>query len=591
MLGTLIDEKYRIDRLIGRGGMGSVFLADDVRSGQRVALKVIHAELPGRAPDIAERFAREAKAAGSVDTDHIARCLDAGTDRETGQPYMALEYLIGEDLHRVLRRTGPLLPDTALRITAQACIGLSCAHEAGVIHRDIKPANLFLAVKDDPAAPADADPARVVKLLDFGIAKIRTGADEDVSDSDALTRTGNMLGSPMYMSPEQARSVRNVDHRADLWSLGVVMYQSLAGRTPFNHIGGLGDLVLALWSEPPPPVQQFAPWIAPEIASILDRMLRLDPAERFQTAKEVFDAVTALLPAGYDLRESLLEPISDEARRRPAATYFRSIDIKQRAFDRARTGSSGDLSREGDSQSRRRVEAAADGRSSPLATTSGFQRPITRQPESVSMGAQRTASALVGNEGGSGLIDSASNPGDGRAVSPRPPLPSESEISEPGVIAARGVTTQAGVATSDSIASSRVPPNISSKRFLIVAAAGVAIGVSAVAWSFSRSGPTPIAQGVEPIAPPPSQSTSASKSPEVAPAPMTAEPAVSATSAPNATAIVSATAAVSASATTAALPKPSNVPVLPRPPVTASTTPATPTKPATPAFTDFGDRK
>ena len=345
MIGKTLDGKYRIERLLGSGGMGSVYAAEDVTSGRMVAVKVIHKNLAdGQA--VLARFQREARAAGSIDTEHIARCFDTGTDPESGSPYMVLEYLVGEDLQHVLRRLGPVKPEVALRIAAQACLGVAKAHEAGVVHRDIKPANLFLARAEGGA--------RIVKVLDFGVAKIRRDPG-DISDgtSGGLTRTGSLLGSPLYMSPEQARSVKNLDHRSDIWSLGVVLYQSVAGRTPYEHISGLGDLILALCSDLPPPVQQFAPWVGPEVAALIDRALRIDPSERFQTAGDMVDALRGLCPDGIGLRDEMLTALDDATHDYIAPSYFR-------------TPGRADLGRGGARTSRGRV-ARGDGDGEPAA--------------------------------------------------------------------------------------------------------------------------------------------------------------------------------------------------------------------------------
>jgi serine/threonine-protein kinase len=194
--------------------------------------------------------------------------------------------------------------ELALRIVAQVCMGLQKAHEANVVHRDIKPANIFLAKSDGGSV--------LVKVLDFGIAKVKMETASEAGDA-GLTRTGTMLGSPLYMSPEQARGSKSIDHRADLWSLGVVLYELICGRTPFHHIEALGELIIAICSEAPRPVQDFAPWAPPEVAAIIHKSLRVNAAERYQTAAEMLEAVRALLPS-TSVEESMLVSLSETQR-------------------------------------------------------------------------------------------------------------------------------------------------------------------------------------------------------------------------------------------------------------------------------------
>ena len=270
MLGKTLDGKYQIGRLLGSGGMGSVYAAEDVRSGQTVAIKIIHANLAEGAA-LVQRFQREARAAGSIDTDHIARCFDAGTDPETGSPYMVLEYLVGEDLHHALKRLGPLPPNVALHILAQACMGVAKAHEAGVIHRDIKPANVM--VTEDGA----------VKLMDFGIA--RPVQDRGMT----LTDPAMVIGTADYLSPEAARG-ESVDARADLYSVACLLFELLTGRPPF-----VGESALAVgWqqisAEPQPP-SAFAPAVPRSCDGLVLRALAKDRELRFADAAAMRTAV------------------------------------------------------------------------------------------------------------------------------------------------------------------------------------------------------------------------------------------------------------------------------------------------------------
>jgi serine/threonine protein kinase len=278
--------------------MGVVHRALDETTGARVAVKLVHAEMIRDAStkdDTSKltRFLREAKAAAAIQGEHVARTLDWGNDESTGQPFIVMELLEGEDLHVALKRVHVLRPDVALRIAAQACEGLLQAHLARVTHRDIKPANLFLA--------RTATGEIVVKILDFGIAKIRPEGDSE-GETTALTRTGSMLGSPKYMSPEQARGVRTLDARTDLWSLGVVLFRALTGHLPHEDTTAIGEFIIVLCSEPPPLVQSIAPWVPAEIAQIVEDALQINRDHRYESAEAMLASIRALLPNGEGLR-------------------------------------------------------------------------------------------------------------------------------------------------------------------------------------------------------------------------------------------------------------------------------------------------
>src|SRR5690349_16972226 len=187
--GALVDRKYQVQKLLGAGAMGAVYEAEHTGTGRRVALKVIMGQF-AKDEGLVARFHREARAAGSIETQHITQVLDTGFDKESELPFMVMEFLEGEDVQHLLKRTGPIHPDIALRIVAQACLGLQKAHDKNVVHRDIKPANLFLAKRDAGEI--------IIKLLDFGIAKTKMDQSQE-TESAGLTKTGNMLGSPLYM--------------------------------------------------------------------------------------------------------------------------------------------------------------------------------------------------------------------------------------------------------------------------------------------------------------------------------------------------------------------------------------------------------
>jgi serine/threonine-protein kinase len=320
MLETVIADRYRLGRIMGEGGMGRVYEGVDTKNGRRVAVKVLSSDLVSSDPksqrDLTEtllrkrdelltRFEREARSTGAIEAENVVQVFAAGTDDRTGKPYIVMEFLIGEDLHRLMRRVGPLVPDAALRIVAQGCAGLAKAHEVGVVHRDIKTANLFLA---------EGDKGRVVvKLLDFGIAKLKQD-QAHVDHTTGLTQTGGMLGSPQYMSPEQAQGLRTVDHRTDIWSLGVVLYKTLSGEIPF-HGETVAQLLLAICTTKPTPLQDVAPWVTPGLASIVHRALRREPKDRFESASAMLDAIEAELHEAPALTRAMLVPLPEELRR------------------------------------------------------------------------------------------------------------------------------------------------------------------------------------------------------------------------------------------------------------------------------------
>lgn len=310
MIGQTLSQRYLLTRLLGQGGMGAVYEAEHGETRERVAVKVLHGHVLEAGEEGPRRFQREAVAASAIRGEHVVRVLDAGTDEASGRPYLVTEYLDGEDLERLLARVGPLTPDAALRIALQALAGLRDAHEARVVHRDIKPANLFLARGEGGTIR--------VKLLDFGIAKVR-GDALSLPHGAGLTTTGGFLGSPLYMSPEQVQSSRDVDHRTDLWSLGSVLYAALAGRAPFEHLASLGQLLVTICISPPPRLSDVAPWVPPEVAEVVHRALVIRPDERYPSAAAMLEAIRGLVPSAA-LREEMLAPSGERAREVIAST-------------------------------------------------------------------------------------------------------------------------------------------------------------------------------------------------------------------------------------------------------------------------------
>ena len=306
----VIDGKYEILRRIGEGGMGVVWEARHARTGRRVAVKEILGDIADEEKRLSDRFEREARVTGAIETQHIAAVLDTGTDAATGHPFLVMELLSGEDLQQVMLRQGTLSEDVALRVVAQACAVLARAHEAGVVHRDIKPANLFLARRDGGEI--------VVKILDFGIARVKASmATADL----ALTTTGQMIGTPLYMSPEQVLRPKAVDHRTDLWSLGVVLYEALAGVNPHEDIETAGALMVAICGTPAPDLGAVAPHVSARTAAIVKRALAIDPAMRHASAEALLTDLRNELPEGIALYASQisLRPESLRADSQPAA--------------------------------------------------------------------------------------------------------------------------------------------------------------------------------------------------------------------------------------------------------------------------------
>jgi len=304
----LIGGRYRTEDKLGAGGMGTVYAATDTVTGARVALKVVAARVAENEV-LLSRFEREVRAVRALDTPHVVRMFDAGRDAYSGLPFFVMEVLDGEDVAHVVKRLRPLRPDLALRIGAQACSGLEVAHAARVVHRDIKPSNLFLAKGNSPGE-------RIVKILDFGIAKLvpEPGESPQSAELTNLTETGSMLGSPLYMAPEQARGHKNIDVRADIWSLGVVLYQALTGRTPHPYTDALGELIIAICTEPAERIEHFSPWVPKHIADVVHKALEINPAARYQTITEMRAAIVACLPQGTAIFDNMLVTLPEAER-------------------------------------------------------------------------------------------------------------------------------------------------------------------------------------------------------------------------------------------------------------------------------------
>jgi len=271
---VVIAERFRLTRLLGQGGMGSVWLATHLALDIPCAVKFIEGEI-AQLPEAQARFEREAKAAAQLRSPHVVQILDHGVFQ--GTPYIAMELLDGEDFGKRLQRIGRMAPNDVLRIIGQVCRALTKAHGAGIVHRDLKPDNIFLVPDDD---------REIAKVLDFGIAKASGSGGIDGSN----TKTGAMLGTPYYMSPEQAQGIKAVDARSDLWSLAVIVFQALTGRLPFES-EALGDLLVRIIVAPVPMPSQFASDLPQSFDRWWERASQRDPAARFQSAREFGDAL------------------------------------------------------------------------------------------------------------------------------------------------------------------------------------------------------------------------------------------------------------------------------------------------------------
>jgi serine/threonine protein kinase len=280
-VGTHLAGKYRLERALARGGMGSVWVARHLHLDVEVAIKLMAPELAASAEGRV-RFEREAKASAQLKIANAVQIHDYGIEDDT--PYLVMELLEGEDLEARLMRERRLSLSATLGIVDPVCKALRRAHEVGLVHRDLKPSNIFIA--------RQGGGEEIVKVLDFGIAK-----SLDPAQAGGVTRTGTLIGSPAYMSPEQTRRSKQIDPRSDLWSLGVVVYQCLTGQLPF---GGeeIVDLLVAICRDPIPIPSKIEPSLGPEVDRFLARALEREPEQRFQSAPEFAQAFTALVSPG-----------------------------------------------------------------------------------------------------------------------------------------------------------------------------------------------------------------------------------------------------------------------------------------------------
>ncbi len=279
LLGAVLAGRYRIEQLVGAGGMGAVYRAAHVHMRKAVAVKVLHREMAAF-PEVVARFEREAVAGGRIDHPNVVSASDFG-QLDNGSFYLVLEYVEGQSLAKLVESTGALSAPRALSIARQIAEALRAAHSAGIVHRDLKPENVMLVAKDERPD--------LVKVLDFGIAKIEV---EAAAPQPALTRVGTVFGTPEYMSPEQARG-ELVDARADLYTVGVILFEMLSGVSPFKDDDLVVVLTRHLTADPPP----LPADLDPQIAGLVRQLMRKNPNERVQSAHELIERIDAIVTA------------------------------------------------------------------------------------------------------------------------------------------------------------------------------------------------------------------------------------------------------------------------------------------------------
>jgi serine/threonine-protein kinase len=294
--GEILAGKYQVERVLGVGGMGVVVAAHHIGLNTKVAIKFLLPEML-KSKDIVARFAREAQAAVRITSEHVARVHDVGT-LETGAPYMVMEYLEGGDLAAWLQQRGPLPVEQAVEFVLQACVAVAEAHGLGIVHRDLKPANLFCVRR--------ADGRLSIKVLDFGISKVTDVGLGPATPGAAVTRTTAMLGTPLYMSPEHMQSSKSADAQSDIWSLGVILFELLAGRVPFDG-ESVAELAVKTATQPPPSLRGFRPDVPPGLETVISRCLERDRAQRYRNVAQL---AVDLLPFASRRATASVEQIS-----------------------------------------------------------------------------------------------------------------------------------------------------------------------------------------------------------------------------------------------------------------------------------------
>ncbi len=280
MSGQVIDGRYRLTKLLGKGGMGEVYIGEHIRITKKVAIKFLHHEISGN-PEALGRFQQEAQSASSIGHRNIVTIDDFGA-MDDGQVFLCMEYLAGESMSEAMMAPGGLEPIRALSLMMQVCEGLHAAHQKGIVHRDMKPENVFITQPDDMP--------ELVKILDFGIAKVASNDDQN------LTKTGTVFGTPHYMSPEQAMGQKDkIDARSDIYSMGVMLFEIFTGELPFKAESFMGILSQHITAPPPAPsTVQPGKNIPRQVEEVIQRAMAKTPEQRYGSTLEMRDALAAV---------------------------------------------------------------------------------------------------------------------------------------------------------------------------------------------------------------------------------------------------------------------------------------------------------
>jgi eukaryotic-like serine/threonine-protein kinase len=294
--GQILAGKYRVEKVLGVGGMGVVVSARHIELDSRVALKFLLPSLLSNREAVA-RFAREARAAVKFHSEHVARVSDVGT-LDNGAPYMVMEFLEGSDLSKWLQERGPLPIEQAVEFVLQACIAVADAHGIGIVHRDLKPANLFCVRRTDGQLS--------VKVLDFGISKLTDPSRASEPPGMSATKTSAVMGSPLYMSPEQVQSAKDVDTRTDIWALGVILFELVTGRVPFEG-EAFGEIAVKIAIQTPAPIRTYRPDAPADLETVIAKCLAKDRNRRYANVAEL---AVALLPFAPKRAKGTVERIT-----------------------------------------------------------------------------------------------------------------------------------------------------------------------------------------------------------------------------------------------------------------------------------------